>query len=242
MSVLTVSTPFNIDLEFRVAPFHKRLFAWFLDILLIFVYVYLVMRFVVQPLNLMDSLGQTVSILLVGIPAYCYHLLMEMFMNGQSLGKMVMGIKVMDLSGNEAGTSQYLLRWLFRLFDMGITMGAGAVLSVALSKYSQRIGDMVAGTVVIDKRFRTSLTETIYLEIPVEDYQPVFPEVMQLSDRDINGIRNLLDTKGMNRDTERYMEQVAERIREVLKIDTDLEPRALLQQLLKDYNFITANK
>jgi len=242
MSVLTVSTPFNIDLEFKVAPFHKRLFAWCIDVILVGLYIYLVMRYVVAPLELMESLGQTVTILLVAIPGYTYHLFMEVFFNGQSLGKMATGVKVMDISGNEASFSQYLLRWLFRIFDMGITMGAAAVLSAALSKHSQRIGDMVAGTVVIDKYFRTSITDTIYLDLPIDDYQPQFPQVMQLSDRDINGIRNLLETKGMNRDTEVYMAQVAQRIREVLKIETTLEPRELLQQLLKDYNFYTGNK
>lgn len=237
-----MSTPFNIDLEFRIAPFHKRLFAWFLDLLLIIAYAYVVFRYVVQPLELMDSLGQVAAILLVMIPGYSYHLLMEVFMNGQSLGKMAMGLKVMDISGQEASFSQYLLRWLFRLFDMGITMGSAAVLSAALSRHSQRIGDMVAGTVVIDKKFRTDIYDTIYLDIPEDASDPIFPEVMKLSDRDINGIRNLLSTKGMNRDTEMYMEQVAVRIKDVLKIDTDMEPRMLLEQLLRDYNYYTGKK
>jgi hypothetical protein len=177
--------------------------------------------------------------MIIVIPAYSYHLLMEVFCNGQSLGKMAMGIKVMDMNGNEASFSQYLLRWLFRLVDMLMTLGAAAVLSSALSKYNQRLGDMVAGTVVIDKKYKTNINETIYLDMDNDRYEPVFPEVMKLSDRDINGIRNLLDAKGTSKDTEIYMEQVAQRIREVLKIGTELGPRELLQQLLEDYNFLT---
>ena len=239
MSVITVTTPFNIDLEFRIAPFHKRLLAWSIDILVIYVYVILLNKYVVSPLSAYEELGNTVTIMIILIPAYSYHLLMEVFFNGQSLGKKAMGIKVMDLNGNEASFSQYLLRWLFRLLDMLMSLGAAAVLSVALSKYSQRLGDMVAGTVVIDNRYKTSISETIYLDMDNDLYVPVFPEVMKLSDRDINGIRNLLDTKGSSKDTEVYMQQVAQRIREVLQITTDLEPRPLLQQLLEDYNFLT---
>ncbi len=239
MSVLTITTPFNIDLEFRIAPFHKRLVAWLIDIVIIYVYVLLIARYVVQPLDIFEQLGDALAILVILVPAYSYHLLLEVLMNGQSLGKKAMGIKVMDINGNEASISQYLLRWLFRLIDMGISLGSAAILSAALSKYTQRLGDLVAGTVVIDQRYRTNINETIYLEIEEEAYTAMFPEVMKLSDRDINGIRNLLDTKGTGRDVETYMIQIADRIRTVLKIETELEPRELLQQLLKDYNFLT---
>ncbi len=240
MSVITVTTPFNIDLEFRIAAFHKRLLAWMIDIVLVYTYIILMDKYIVDPLSMYESLGSTASILIVSIPAILYHLLCEVFMNGQSIGKKALGIKVLDMNGNEATLSQYLLRWSFRLFDMVITLCAGAVLSTALSKHSQRLGDLVAGTVVIDQRARTDIDDTIYLELTDEDYKPVFTEVMNLSDRDINGIRNLLDKKGQSKDTEIYMAQVAQRIRDVLKIETDLTPRELLQQLLRDYNFLTS--
>jgi uncharacterized RDD family membrane protein YckC len=239
MSVITVTTPFNIDLEFRIAPFHKRLLAWIIDIVIIYGYILLVEKYIVAPLGVFETLGTATTILLIAIPAYAYHLLFEIFLNGQSIGKKALSIKVMDINGNEASLSQYLLRWSFRLFDMILTLGAGAVLSAALTKNNQRLGDLVAGTVVIDKNARTALQETIYLEIEDERYVPMHPQVMQLSDRDINGIRNLLDSKGNSKDTEIYIAQVTHRIREVLNIETTLEPRAFLQQLLKDYNYIT---
>lgn len=241
MSVITVSTPFNIDLEFRIAAFHKRLLAWFIDILLVYLYIFLMNRFVVRPLAFFQDMAEAPRILFLFIPAYCYHLVFEVFMNGQSPGKLALGIKVMDLTGREASLSQYLLRWSFRLFDMLLTFGAAAVLSAALSKKSQRLGDMLAGTVVIDRRAGTGIHDTIYLEVTdVTAYTPVFQEVMNLSDRDINGIRNLLDTRGTSHDTEIYMATVAHRIKEVLNIQSDLTPRELLEQLLKDYNYLTS--
>jgi len=239
MSVLTVTTPFNIELEFKVAPFHKRLLAWMIDLLIIYVYIFLMERYVITPLSFFEKFGVIVSILFLAIPAYSYHLICEVLMHGESIGKMALGIKVMDIQGNEASISQYLLRWSFRIVDMVITLGAGAVLSSALSKNNQRIGDIVAGTVVIDRRARTSINETIYLEIEEEAYQPVFSEVMKLSDRDINGIRNLLDTRSNSRDTELYMLQVATKIKEVLNIESNLEPKSFLSQLLADYNYYT---
>ena len=62
---------------------------------------------------------------------------------------------------------------------------------------------------------------------------------MKLTDRDINGIRNLLYMKEGSKDTNMYMGQVVMRIKEVLKIESDLEMRDFLWQLLQDYNFLT---
>jgi uncharacterized RDD family membrane protein YckC len=239
MSVITVTTAFNIDLEFRIAAFHKRLLAWLIDMTLIVFYVYLINRYVLGLLGVTEPYYHAIVVLIALLPAYLYHLVMELALNGQSVGKMAMGIKVIDKEGKQASLGQYLLRWIFRLVDMGITLGMGAVLSAALSNYTQRLGDLVAGTVVIDKRHRTQIADTIYLEMEDEAYKPQFPQVMKLTDRDINGIRNLLDTKGSSRDTEVYMAQVAGKIHQVLQIETTLEPRELLEQLLRDYNFLT---
>ena len=40
MSVIQIATPFNIDLEFEIAEFHKRIFAYLIDFtLLIFFFI-----------------------------------------------------------------------------------------------------------------------------------------------------------------------------------------------------------
>jgi len=240
MSIVTVSTPFNIDLEFRIAPFHKRLLAWLIDIVIIYAYAYIMYRVVMTARN--ENSWYVVNvlyILFVVLPFLLYHLLFEVFMNGQSLGKKAMGIKVMDKNGNEPTLGQYLLRWMFRLVDMLGTLGSAAALSAALTTYTQRIGDLVAGTIVIDQRYAANFSETIYMPIEDKGYKPLFPQVMNLSDRDINGIRNLLDIKSNSRDIDLYTLQVTDRIKEVLSIETDMDARQFLYRLLQDYNFLT---
>lgn len=238
MSIITIPTAFNIDLEFKVAAFHKRLLAWFVDILIMYAFIYVMRRFVVPEME-DNMIGNILSIICVFLPAYSYHLLMELFCNGRSVGKMAMGIKVMDISGREASFSQYLLRWVFRIVDMGVTMGAGCVLSIALTAHNQRLGDLVAGTIVIDQRGQTGLNETIYLDIEEKDYKVMFPQVMRLTDRDINGIRGLLNMKVGDKDNNTYMAQVAGRIKEVLEIEAEAEPREFLHRLLSDYNYLS---
>lgn len=239
MSIITINTAFNIDLEFKVAPLHKRIFAWLIDMVIIGSFTYLMMEFAIPDSVMTSQQSYFFIFLFVALPAFSYHFVLELIWNGQTVGKKLMGIKVIDMDGREPSLSQYLLRWLLRLIDVGITMGIGALLTAIFTKYSQRLGDLAAGTVVIDQTGKTNLKETIYLDVTEDKaYKPVFPEVMRLTDRDINGIRNLLDTK-YTKENDTYTLQVTQRIKEVLHIEADMEPRTFLEQLLHDYNFLT---
>lgn len=268
MTLFTVNTPFNIDLEFSLAAFHKRMFAWLIDLLLIFIYCYVMLFFVYG--NLLEDVvkgdsqakaGFMVTLLTIVIPVMLYHLLFEVFMNGRSPGKYFLGIKVMNKEGASATLSQLLLRWILCIpnyflitivavispvYLLGVifVLGFAAlpdIISIAASAKSQRLGDLAAGTVVVDTKYKMNIAETIYMEVEENSYQPVFPEVLQLTDRDINGIRNLLSTR-QTKDTENYTYRVAYRIEEVLKIKMNGEPIRFLQTLLKDYNYLTQNK
>ncbi|XZF15456.1 RDD family protein [Chitinophagaceae bacterium MMS25-I14] len=264
MSSIVVTTPFNIDLEFRVATFAKRVSATLIDILVISAYSFVLWKFIISPLGLNPESGETTLIILVSVPAFLYHLVCETLLNGQSFGKKALGIKVMDKKGNEPTLSQFLIRWIlgfsnYILFVIPyivylIIVSGGAfifalvfififylpdVMSVALTASSQRLGDLAAGTVVIDQKPETGINDMIYLDIEEEDYTPVFPQVMRLSDRDINGIRNLLAMKNAAREVESYMIDVCQRIKKLLVIETDLTSREFLQQLLRDYNYLT---
>lgn len=200
-------------------------------------YIYLAYQFILEPLKLEGAGSQVVTILVVVIPTYFYHFLMELFFDGRSVGKMLTKLKVIDMTGKQASLSQYLLRWLFRLFDMVATFGMSAIISSALSKHNQRVGDLIAGTVVIDTTQKTNLTDTIFLDDFEEDYQPMFSSVLQLNDRDINGIRNLLASRKRSKKEDKYTQEVVTRIKTTLKIKTDLKTNEFLEQLLKDYNY-----
>lgn len=268
MALFTVSTPFNIDLEFSLAAFHKRMFAWLIDLLIIFIYSYIMLFFVYDNVsgNLESYDGKfkvetVLRLFTITIPIMLYHLLFEVFMNGKSPGKWFMGIKVMNKEGAAASFSQLVLRWILflpnyflllvmyvylpsYLLVIALILGVAAlpdVISIAVSAHSQRLGDLAAGTVLVDTRYKMNIAETIYMEVEDRDYQPLYPQVLKLSDRDINGIRNLLDGK-VTRDSENYVLRVAYRIEEVLNIKMNGEPLFFLQTLLKDYNYLTQNK
>lgn len=257
MAIITVNTPFNIDLEFKVAAFSKRLLAWVIDIIVISCYYALMLRFIYPLLGFSETINTASQLFVIIIPVLFYQLVFELLFNGQTIGKMAAGIKVIDKEGREPGWEQYIIRWilclgnlyiyvvpyiLFRSPGMMIAfmfLYIPDVLTVLISSRSQRIGDLAAGTVIIDKNYKADITETIYLPVSETGYVPVFPEVMRLNDRDINGIRNLLDIKRPSRDTEHYMIDVAQKIKSFLNIQSDLHARDFLHQLLQDYNYYT---
>ena len=259
MASITVGTPFNIDLEFKTAAFGKRLLAWFIDIVIICVYYVLMLLFIFPLFGFGEGISTASMLFMVVLPVLLYQLLFELTMNGQTLGKKVAGIKVIDTAGREPTWGQYIIRWIlcignlfifiipyFILQNFGVMLLFMIVylpdfLSVVISAKGQRLGDFAAGTVVIDSNYRANINETIYLEIEDKHYQPVFPQVMRLSDRDINGIRNLLQMKTGTKETDHYIIDVAQKIKRVLGIESDLYPLDLMEQLLKDYNYYTAN-
>lgn len=272
MSVVSIATPFNIDLEFTTASIVKRALAWLIDGVIMLVYRLAFGYAVYDSLPDNDLIRMLVMVFGLVLPLLLYHFLMEVFFHGQSIGKKAIGIRVVNILGNEASISQYLIRLLFRsyflvplisgiflaiFFDVTsarweimaafffLTLFGSAIglfLYYALNKRGQRLGDTLANTLVIEDRAKADIHKTIYLEIADDAYKPIYPDVMRLTDRDINGIRNLIDVKRITKEQDAYMTRIAYRITQVLGITTQQEPYDFLAQLLRDYNYLTSRK
>jgi uncharacterized RDD family membrane protein YckC len=245
-----LDTGFNIEVEFAIAPFHKRFFAWIMDLVIMIAYVYFGIRLLTAIFG-SDWDGSAWAVILFALPTLLYHLVCEVFLNGQSFGKKAMHIKVITADGGQPSLSQYLIRWSFRLADFPlwlwaavidrqlpwwcaifVFLGLGCVL---ISQNSQRIGDVVAGTLLIDTRTRTSWEDTVFTELE-DNYHPRFPQVMQLSDKDINTLKSIIGTVKRKGDYDLSM-RIGERIKSRLKIESDQDSLDFLETLLKDYNY-----
>ncbi|MFL5747522.1 MAG: RDD family protein [Niastella sp.] len=126
MLLVKLDTGFNIEVEFALSPFHRRFFAWLIDVTIQGTYLYLGAK-LLNGLVSMDWDSQMWGVVLYLLPFIFYHLVSEIMMNGQSVGKMVMQIKVMTMQGGEPSISQYLIRWLFRIIDFPILLFAGTL-------------------------------------------------------------------------------------------------------------------
>jgi uncharacterized RDD family membrane protein YckC len=268
MSVVQISTNFNIDIEFESPPFYRRLLAWVIDLLVQVFYLILAMRFY-KWLETNSSFSEAAMYNLQWIrnllllPFFVYHLVSEITMGGQSIGKKVLGIKVISENGGKPTIGQYIIRWLIRTSDFflfimilflpltkyyGTQIYYGFIGAICLliadiilvnTKKQQRLGDILAHTLLINTRQSESIEDTIFQEIS-DRYVPSFPQVMQLSDRDINSLKGILDAARKKHDYH-LAEMASEKIRNHLKIQTTLSPFDFLEVLLKDYNYLSAN-
>ena len=232
MSTITIPTTQNIELEYPIATVGDRIAATILDLALQLGYI-IALRYLFTLADV--NVGTEIWILLL-LPIMLYSLISEIFFNGQSIGKRILKIQVIHLEGRSPSLSQYLLRWLIRPVDVLFLNGLVALISISVSKLSQRLGDLVAGTTVIKLNLVTAFGETIFAEIE-EGYQMVFPQISMLTDRDMSILKEVLDlgVKGSDRD---MLTRLSSKVKEVTGIETDLPDKEFLETVLKDYNFL----
>jgi len=261
MPLIQIETPFNIDLEFEIAEVHKRVFAYAIDFCLLLLFFISMKYFYYGGFDLagIDALKSHMGldILTISIPMLMYSLVCEVMMNGQTIGKKLMKIRVISLDGGEPSLSQYIVRWIFKVFEwpffFGYTFfslqsifayviitgfwGVVVLIVIAVSKNNQRLGDVAANTVVVNTESPFSVNDTVFMDIKDNNYQVTFPEVLKLSDRDINTIKNVVDLyhKESNTDT---CDRLASKVQEVLQIHSDMYSLNFLETLLADYNYL----
>ncbi len=242
METVKVNTTQHIDIDYPVASIGERVAAKLLDYLIFFGGMFLYM-FVMSVTGIIDNdtAFTIVSAILLLIGFVLYDLLCEIFLNGQSIGKKILKIKVISLDGGQPSLGQYFIRWIFRIVDFSILTGyLGGLISVAITDNKQRIGDLVAGTTLIKTVPQTKLQHIAFLPV-TEEYVPTFESVHLLSDRDIELIHEVLVTyyKTFN---PQIIYQMANKVLEHIHatIPQGMNELDFLKTVVTDYNQITS--
>jgi uncharacterized RDD family membrane protein YckC len=94
-----------------------------------------------------------------------YPTVMEALWRGRSLGKAALGLRVVTVEGAPVRFRHAAIRATLGFVDFLLTSGGAAVISMLLTRRSQRLGDLVAGTIVL--RERTGLRAPVAVEFPV---------------------------------------------------------------------------
>lgn len=245
MNQLSITTTQNVNINFTAASVGDRIIGQLIDIVVIVAYIISVSYILdytgfSDNLDFKDSWSKRAFFILLFSPVIIYSLVQESLWEGRTIGKKIMKMKVIKIDGYQAGFGDYLIRWLFRTIDVLIGSGIIGLIFIATNKKSQRLGDIAAGTAVISLKNKININHTILQELQ-EDYVPVYPEVIKLSDNDMRIIKDTFETCLQAKDYV-TISKMRKKIIDVTGItynsNTDVE---FMRTVLKDYNFYTRN-
>lgn len=238
MNKIQIETAQNVQITQNIAGVGIRILAFIIDGLILTAYEFLSFYIMVKSFfGFSDTVQIWAASMVMGLPLLFYHLTMEVFNNGQSIGKAALKIRVTCLDGTAPRLSHYLLRWIMRIADISLTSGGLAIFVILLNGKGQRLGDLAAQTTVISEKQRYSL-KSILLSSQVQNYIPVYPQVTILTDRQIHTIHNLFKTAVKKRD-ERVIDSLAEKISVLTETEIPANKTHFINQILKDYNYYT---
>jgi uncharacterized RDD family membrane protein YckC len=238
MATIRVHTAQNVSLEYEVASLGDRIVAAILDNLILGAWA-LACALIFSSTGLNSGAGVTVMGLIIGVPYVFYHLVCEVFFNGQSIGKRARDIRVMRLDGTAPSVGDYLLRWLLRIVDTGLFGGLVAIITIAANGRGQRLGDLAAGTTVVKVRPQATSPLAPGLS-PIAGYQPVFPQAALLADHDVALVRQLMQQASARGNYE-VLNEIANKVKAITGIRTDLPDGPFLQTVLRDHAHLAAS-
>ena len=147
-----VLTPKYVEFDFVLAGLMSRFLAWLIDTLISGLLAGSLMIGLSVAEVVLGGVGSAMAFVVWFAIDWGYMIALEVAWSGQTIGKRVMGLRVLQESGVRVGLSQALLRNLARPVDrLPLFYLVGGV-AAALSRSQQRLGDLLAGTIVVRER------------------------------------------------------------------------------------------
>jgi uncharacterized RDD family membrane protein YckC len=144
-TIREIETPEGISLRLRAAGALPRAQAWMLDALLRLGAFMLAM----VPLGLLGVGGNGLAMLLLFGLMWAYSVVCEVWLDGQTLGKRALGLRVVNADGTPVTWLPSVVRNLLRVVDaLPGVYGVGLACTL-IDPHARRLGDIVAGTMVV---------------------------------------------------------------------------------------------
>src|SRR5215210_4252331 len=240
MNIISITTSQNIELEYELGSVGDRMLGSIIDGIIKTAYAIFVMATFVFGNSRAFSGLYIVFLVLLALPFVFYNLASELLLNGQSVGKKIMGIKVISLSGEPPSFSQYLNRWVFRLVDFTLSGNMIGIIMIAATEKKQRLGDLVAGTVLVKTTPRTQINNILFQPTDAATYSITYPEVINLKDRDVQLIKEII-LSVMRTGNLMLATRAQHKLEEILRLKSRHgDSISFLQSILADYHHITS--
>lgn len=190
--------PEGVPINFTIASIGARLGAQCLDLIFTFLLVFACALVVIFSRSLSPEAGMTLFLLLAFLTRTPYYILSELIWNGRTLGKRIVGVRVVNVNGRRLTPHQVVARNLMKevelftplTFIFAVSSMSGWEITVAVvwvlvilivplaNRRRQRLGDIIAGTLVVDNP-RSVLLSDLAISTPLTtssettfDFQP----------------------------------------------------------------------
>ena len=219
---VNIATAHNIVVSFDTASLLQRIAAWLIDAVIF-------MTVAIAVATIFSSFGLSIIFLLFLFLGF-YDFAFEVFNNGQSPGKMLLKLRVISLKGTTPDLNAYFIRWIFRMLDIGGSFGILAMIFIGSSDKSQRLGDLLAETTVVNIKSNNRINiRSIEKETP--DFENKYPGLSAYKDQDMLVLKHAIRRY-------KYYPTAANRKNLVTikdKIISDLDLRSLPQMNLVEF-------
>jgi uncharacterized RDD family membrane protein YckC len=148
----TVITPEYVEFNFVLAGLYSRALAWLLDTSVVLLGTMGVMWVLSQRMAAFPELGGALFFLLWFLLVWGYGITLETAWSGLTLGKRLFGLRVIQETGVRIGFSHAVVRNLARPLDRLPVLYLVGGITALFSASQQRLGDLLAGTIVVRER------------------------------------------------------------------------------------------
>jgi uncharacterized RDD family membrane protein YckC len=232
---MRIITPQNVAIDFAPASVVHRAAAALIDAVI----MALLMLAFIQLVEIVQDIPVSLRVpvflpLLVAIA--CYPMICEVLLSGKTIGKRFMRLRVIRLDGTRPTLESFFLRWLNSLIEVYGSFGILAFMMVVATRNYQRIGDIVAGTVVIYEPKPVSYSDVL---LSIDDGATIqYAAARLLSDEEAETIRRLLSASRTTIDETRLRKllwQAAEKLRGSMGVEYTNDPVVFLRNVLESH-------
>lgn len=241
MRTIEIRTTQNATISYELAPLSLRMFAFFLDFVILGTVAFIL--YVISEMLPGVYSAQLMQFIVISPFVAFYTLVSEVILDGQTIGKKALQIRVVKLNGKRVEPFDFVLRWAFRMVDIWMSLGSLTAILISSTDNGQRLGGIISNTTVIRLKpdMQVSLEDLLKIN-RLGDYEPTYLGVKSFKEADMLLIKHTLDRykKFKNTAHQEALNELANVVGERLGLESIPEDKvAFLRAAVKDYIVLT---
>lgn len=235
MKTIDITSTHNVVIRYELASIGNRFMSSLIDLIIMF------FAGLVGTWFLSLFLEYMTAAIVAYVTVTLYHFLIESFNYGQSIGKKVLNLNVVNLKGQNPSIYQCFLRWIFRIVDIAMSFGVLGSLFMLSSDRNQRVGDHFAHTTVIKNKKNEFVSLDNIIQIDKRERQIMYPQIGSFDENEILFIKEILNRTAVNPTDEnkRLLKDTATLMaKSIGESPNTIDSKTFLSDLIVDYVYL----